>query len=125
MTAESQCLIGNHDEARDNLELATQLESDNQNFLYAAETQRLLAKVEGDLGNTEASIAHFQSALDLAKTQKAGNLELRIALSIVQSPLSSSIVPDAKETLAFVLNNLHEGQADADHRTARDLVIAE
>ena len=125
MTAESQCLIGSHAEARRNLELAAEIESDNRIYFYAAETQRLLATVESELGETESSIIHFQKALDLAKAQKAGSFELRIALSIMQNPLADSIVPDAKKILAFALNNLDEGQGDKDQHTARDLVISE
>jgi len=85
----------------------------------------LLATVENELGETESSIVHFQKALDLARTQKAGSFELRIALSIMQNPLSSSIVTDAKKTLAFALENLNEGQTDTDHQIARDPVISE
>ena len=125
MTAESQCLMGNHAEARRNLELAAEIESDNQIYFYAAETQRLLATVESELGETESCIAHFQKALDLAKAQEAGSFELRVALSIMQNPLADAIVPDARQTLASALDNLREGQTDADHQTARDLVIAE
>jgi class 3 adenylate cyclase/tetratricopeptide (TPR) repeat protein len=124
MTAESLCLMGNHAEARRHLKLAAEIESDNHIYFYSAETQRLLATVESELGETESSITHFQKALDMAQTQKARNFELRIALSIMQSPSSSLIVPDAQKTLAFALNNLGEGQGDADHQTARDLVIS-
>jgi tetratricopeptide (TPR) repeat protein len=122
MTAESLCLLGRHAEAGQHLKLAAEIESDNHIYFYAAETQRLLATVESELGETESSISHFQKALDMAKNQKAGNFELRIALSIMQSPLSGSIVPDAKKTLALALNNLGEGQEDTDHRTARKLL---
>lgn len=124
MTAETQCLMGNHAEARRNLELAAEIESDNQIYFYAAETQRLLAIVESELGEIESCIAHFQKALDLANAQEAGSFELRTALSIMQSPLADSIVPDAKKTLASALNNIREGQTGADHQTARDLLIS-
>jgi hypothetical protein len=55
----------------------------------------------------------------------AENFELRIALSIMQNPFSSSIVTDAKKTLVFALENLNEDQADLDHQIARDPVISE
>ncbi len=125
MTAESQCLIGRHFEAQSHLTLATDIESNNQIYFYSAETQRLLATVQSDLGDTESSVAHFQNALDLAKIQEARNFELRIALSIMQSPFSSLIVSDAKETLASALNNIHEGQDAMNYQIARDLVTSE
>jgi tetratricopeptide (TPR) repeat protein len=125
MTAESLCLLGRHAEAGQHLKLAAEIESDNHIYFYAAETQRLLATVESELGETESSIIHFQKALDMAKAQKAGSFELRIALSIMQSPLASSIVPDANKTLASALDNLREGQTDADHQIARDLLNAD
>jgi tetratricopeptide (TPR) repeat protein len=125
MTAESQCLVGRHAEARRHLMLAADIESNNQIYFYSAETQRSLATVESQLGETESSVIHFQKALDIAKTQKAGNFGLRIALSIMQSPLSSLIVHDAKKALASALSNIREGQEDKDHQDARDLVISE
>jgi class 3 adenylate cyclase/tetratricopeptide (TPR) repeat protein len=125
MTAESQCLVGRHAEARHHLILAADIESNNQIYFYSAETQRLFATVESDLGETESSVTHFQKALDIAKTQKARNFELRIALSIMQSTFSFMIVPDAKKTLASALNNTHEGQDDIDHQIARDLATSE
>lgn len=125
MTAESQYLAGRHAEARRHLELAAEIESGNQIYFYSAETQRLLAIVAGELGETDSSINHFRQALETARAQQARNLELRTALSIMQSPLSGSIVPDARETLASALNKLREGQEDADQRAARNLLITE
>ena len=125
MMAEARCLAGKHAEARRDLEFAADVESANQIYFYSAETRRLLATVEAELGETESSINHFQQSLDIARSQKAGAFELRTALSIRQSPLASSIVPDAQKTLASALNNLDEGQGDPDHAAARKLVFLE
>ena len=125
MTAESQCIIGAHNEARRNLKLAAKTESDNQIYFYAAETQRLLAVVESELGETDSSIARFRQALEIAKLQGAGNFELRTTLSIIESSYSRRIISDAKKTLAFALDNLREGQTDVDHQTARNLLDAD
>lgn len=125
MTAESQYSVGNFAEARRHLQMAEDIESNNQIYFYSAETQRLFAMVEKELGETESSVTHFKKAWDLAKTQKAKSFELRVALSIVQNPFSNMIMPDAKETLAAILNNIHEGQDDMDQKIARGLATSE
>lgn len=122
MTAEAQNLAGRPAEARRVLDQAAEIESTNQIYFYSAETQRLLAVVAGDSGETEASISHFRQALETARSQRAGSFELRVALSILQSPLADSIVPDARGTLASALDQLGEGQEDADQRAARELL---
>ncbi len=125
MTAELQHSAGNYAEARRHLQMAADIESKNQIYFYSAETQRLFAMVEKELGETESSVTHFKNALNVARSQKARNIELRVVLSICQSPFSSLILPDAKETLASVLSNIHEGQDDIDQQIARGLATSE
>jgi hypothetical protein len=123
--AESHLLVGRPDEARPVLDaLRTHGQMHGERY-YAAEQPRLWARLRQLEGAPCSEVeTHLHDALDIARAQHAGLLELRAAADMARLLIERGARAAARELLAPIVAAVREGAARADAVQARTLLAS-
>jgi predicted ATPase len=125
MQSEGLLLAGEHNKALDVVDRALQLVEAHGERYYEAEIRRLRGEVVARLAQPGAArkLADAETsllnALQIAKRQRLGSLELRAALSLAQLPGETRPAAGTAQALKEALGKVHGGETTLDVRRAK------
>ncbi len=116
---------GDREGALEILDLGLSTVQNNSERIFEAELYRLKARAQQDAGDAAAvanQVALLEQALELARSQHAKSIELRVARDLAQTLLRHGESQRARELLAPICDWFTEGSETSDLREARAIL---